>query len=101
MLIDNAWIKRWVAAINADAACQYNGRKFDGAIALQVGEIRCALKIHQGKIEQVVEGATILEPSSFTLSADADVWGKLFAPNPEPMYHALFAAIGMGTMQST
>ena len=99
MLIDNAWIKRWVAAINADAACQYNGRKFDGAIALQVGENRCALKIHQGKIEQVVEGATILEPSSFTLSAEADVWGKLFAPNPEPMYHALFAAIGMGNMQ--
>ncbi|MGR8947933.1 MAG: alpha/beta fold hydrolase [Gammaproteobacteria bacterium] len=98
-MIDKEWLTRWVDAINADQACQYNGRKFNGSIALVIGEQRYVLHVHGGNIDNLVTDATILEPSSFTLSAPGEVWEKLFAPNPEPMYQAIFAAIGMGNMQ--
>ena len=98
-MIDKDWVTRWVDAINADQTCQYNGRKFNGSIALVVDDQRYVLHIHNGTIDDLVTDATILEPSSFTLSASGEVWEKLFSPNPEPMYQAIFAAIGMGNMQ--
>ena len=99
MAIDKQWMSRWVEAINLDEACQYNGRKFSGSITLLIGEARYVLHVHQGKIEKLVDDATLLEPSAFTLVAEPEVWERLFAANPEPMYQAFFAAIGMGHMQ--
>ena len=99
MVIDTEWMNRWVEAINLDEACQYNGRKFCGAITFLVGEDRYVFHVYQGRIDKLVDGATILEPSAFTLSAKPEVWERLFAANPEPMYQAFFAAIGMGHMQ--
>lgn len=97
-MIDTNWVKRWVDAINNNPSCQFNGRKFDGSIAFVIGENRYVMHVHHGKIEQHVVGASALEPSSFTLTAELSVWEKLFAPDPEPMYQAIFAAVGAGNM---
>lgn len=99
MMINKDWMVAWAEAINVDQACQYNGRKFSGSLTFVVREQRFVFCVANGKIEKVATEASILEPSSFTLSADSVVWEKLFSPDPEPMYQAIFAAIGMGNMQ--
>ena len=97
-MIDDNWMKQWAALINEDQACQFAGRKFDGSIAFIVDESRYVMHVHQGEIENLVFDASPLEPVAFSLSARQQVWEKLFAPDPEPMYQAIFAAIGMGNM---
>ena len=99
MNIDRNWIDRWVAAINADAACRNNGRGFSDSFTLALGERRYTLHVHNGTVERVVVDGGPLEPSSFTLAAEAGVWQELFSPHPPPMKHAIFAAIATGAMQ--
>ena len=99
MTINKQWMERWAGGINADQACQYNGRKFRGSITFVVGESRYVFHVVDGKVAQMVDDATILEPSAFTLSAEATTWAQLFSPDPAPMYQAFFAAIGAGHMQ--
>ena len=98
-MIDSNWMARWVAAINNDKGCQYNGRKFDGSVTFIMGKTRYVFHVHQGAVERLVSDAGVLEPSAFSLTAEPAIWEKLFAPNPEPMYQAIFAAVGTGNMQ--
>jgi pimeloyl-ACP methyl ester carboxylesterase len=98
MKFDKAWLEQWVAAINDDARCQHNGRFFDGSFTLGAEHLRFTLHVHHGRIERVVENGGPLEPSAFTLAAARSTWEQLFAPDPPPMYHAIFAAIASGHM---
>jgi pimeloyl-ACP methyl ester carboxylesterase len=98
MIFDKTWIERWVSAINNDVASQHNGRFFDGSFTISAGSARFTLHVHNGRIERFVVDGGPLEPSAFTLAAEPSTWAKLFAPDPEPMYHAIFATIGSGTM---
>lgn len=98
MKLDRAWIDRWVTAVNGDAACNNNGRGFDGSFTLVVGETRYTLHVHGGRVERTVVDGGPLEPSSFTLAADSATWEALFAPDPPPMGHAIFAAVATGNM---
>lgn len=99
MNLDRNWIDRWVAAVNADAACRNNGRGFNDSFTLALGEHRYTLHVHDGYVERVVVDGGPLEASSFTLAAGMAVWQELFAPHPAPMKHAIFAAIATGAMQ--
>ena len=98
MAYDRTWIDQWVDAIHGDPACAHTGRQFDGAFTLAMGARRFTFHVHRGRVESVVEDGGPLEPSAFTLSAGAEVWDKLFDPNPAPMYHAIFAAVASGNM---
>ncbi len=98
MKFDRSWIDQWVTAVNTDASARHNGRYFSGSFSVVADDARYTLQVHKGKIENVVENGGPLEPSAFTLAAPRSVWEKLFAPDPEPMYHAVFAAIGSGHM---
>lgn len=99
MTIDRNWIDRWTAAINDDPACRNNGRGFSEPFTLAIGDARYTFHVHAGRVERVVENGGPLEPSTFTLSAAPEIWARLFAPQPEPMNHAIFAAIAMDNMQ--
>ena len=99
MIINRSWIDRWVAAINGDAACINTGRGFNCAFTLAIGSERYTLTVHNGRVETVVDNGGPLVASAFTLIADQQTWNNMFAPNPPPMGHAIFAAIGAGTMQ--
>jgi pimeloyl-ACP methyl ester carboxylesterase len=98
MKFDRTWIEQWIAAINIDPPSQHNGRYFDGSFTIQADAVRFTFHVHRGRIEKLVEDGGPLEPSAYTLTAPTDVWEKLFAPDPEPMFHAIFAAIGSGNM---
>jgi len=98
MTIDRAWIDRWVAAINADAACANAGRQFDGSFTFAIGQRRHTFHVRRGRVESVVDDGGPLEPNTFTLAADGAVWARIFEPDPPAMYHALFAAIATGNM---
>lgn len=99
MTIDRVWIERWVAAINADAECANHGRGFNDAFTLVIDEARYTLNVRNGNIEQVIEDGGPLARSVFTLDAPSAVWQALFSSDPKPMNHALFAAIGSGSMR--
>jgi len=96
--INTEWIDKWISRINKNEACQSNGVMFNDSFTLEVSGRRHTFHVRKGAIEHVVFNAGILEPSSFTLSADASVWEKLFSRNPPPMYQAIFSAIGAGHM---
>ena len=98
MKLDRAWIDRWVTAVNGDAACNNNGRGFDGSFSLVIGETRYTLHVHGGRVERTVVDGGPLEPSRFTLAADSATWEALFAPDPPPMGHAIFAAVATGNV---
>jgi pimeloyl-ACP methyl ester carboxylesterase len=99
VIINRSWIDRWVAAINQDAASINTGRGFNCSFTLAIGSDRYTLSVQNGRVEGVVENGGPLVVSAFTLIADPKTWSDMFAPNPPPMGHALFAAIGAGTMQ--
>jgi pimeloyl-ACP methyl ester carboxylesterase len=99
MQLDRPWIDRWVAAINSDEACANSGRQFDASFTLAFGDTRYTFHVRVGRVESIAVDGGPLEPSLFTLSADAATWEKLFDPNPPAMYHAIFAAIAVGNMQ--
>ena len=93
-----SWIKRWTDAVNGDDSCNHNGRHFNGSFTIAADAARFTFHVRDGKVERVTENGGPLEPSAFTLSAPTPVWEKLFAPDPEPMYQAIFATIGAGSM---
>lgn len=98
MEFNSSWVKSWTEAINADRSSQHNGRHFNGSFTIASNDQRFTLHVRDGSIHSVVENGGPLEPSAFTLAAANEVWEKLFAPDPEPMYQALFATIGAGVM---
>ena len=98
MTVDRAFIDRWVAAINTDAACANAGRQFDGSFTFAISATRHTFHVRGGKVERVVDNGGPLEPSTFTLAAESAVWEKLLQPDPPPMFHAFFAAIATGGM---
>lgn len=98
MTLDRAWIDRWIDTINHDPASQNNGRGFDASFTLVIGATRYTFHVRAGRIERTVVDGGPLEPSAFTLAAAAPVWEQLFAPDPPPMGHAIFAAIATGNM---
>jgi len=99
MRLDRAWIEEWVTAVNNDPACANSGRHFDASFTLAMGNSRYTFHVNAGRVDSITEDGGPLEPSSFILMAEAETWGKLFAPNPPAMYHAIFAAIAVGNMQ--
>lgn len=99
MAIERVWIDRWVVAINKDSACLNTGRGFTDSFTIATTNSRFTFHISEGAIQRIVEDGGPLEPSSFTLIADDDVWEGLFSPEPRPMEHAIFAAIAMGNMR--
>jgi pimeloyl-ACP methyl ester carboxylesterase/putative sterol carrier protein len=98
MQLDDAWIARWVSAINDDPACANTGRGFDGSFTLAASNHRWTFHVRDGRVERCITDGGPLEPSAFTLSAADDVWADLFAPEPPPMGHAIFAAVATGKM---
>ena len=99
MAIDRTWIDRWIESINSDSASNNTGRDFNDSFTLDISGRRYTLTVVSGRIESVIEDGGPLAFSTFTLIAKEDVWQALFSPNPEPMNHALFAAIAVGNMQ--
>ncbi|HIF08560.1 MAG TPA: alpha/beta hydrolase [Sneathiellales bacterium] len=98
MNFDKTWVDKWIEAVNQEPNCRHNGRHFDGSFSINADAARFTFHVRAGKIERLVEDGGPLEPSAFTLTAPKPVWEKLFAPDPEPMFHAIFAAIGSGNM---
>ena len=50
MPMDQAFVDRWIAAINADPACANAGRQFDGSFTFAIGQDRHTLHVRRGRI---------------------------------------------------
>jgi hypothetical protein len=87
------WAESFRAASDADAQIQAHGRHYSCTYQLDMEAHRVLVTMHRGRVEAIAVDASPLESSyDFGLRASADTWRRMAQPQPEPMYHGIFAA---------
>ena len=92
-LTPQAWGEAFRKATNEDAELDAHGKFYSCSYLLDMGEHRCLVKMHAGKVEAtLVDPGPLDERYHFAIRASADTWRKFAQPTPEPMYHGIWAA---------
>lgn len=89
----DGWLKRYQARLNADPEMQVIGDWFTISFSLSCGDRRCVLRFERGKLVEIIPSPRLDVRSAFGFRASADIWGKFFAEDPEPLYHDFFAML--------
>jgi hypothetical protein len=89
----NGWKKKFQQATDGDAELSAHGKYYTCSYLLDMGEHRVLVKMHRGKVDELVyDPGDLEEPYQFAIRASAETWEKFATPMPEPMYHGLWAA---------
>jgi pimeloyl-ACP methyl ester carboxylesterase len=87
------WLKHAQVRINADPELHTIGRWFSVAFSLTSGERRAIVRFERGQLVDAVVSPRLDVPCAFGFRASPDIWGRFFAPDPEPLYHDFFAML--------
>jgi pimeloyl-ACP methyl ester carboxylesterase len=87
------WLARAQARVNSDHELQVIGRWFTTAFSLTCGDTRCVLRFERGRLVECVQPPRLDTRSAFGFRASPEIWGRFFAPDPEPLYHDFFAML--------
>jgi hypothetical protein len=84
---------------NADAWLVHRGRFLDVAFLLGTGGEAYLVRIHRGRIEEIVKGPHVMPRWTFALSASPEAWNAFWQPVPRPGFHDLIALIKTGALK--
>jgi hypothetical protein len=87
------WFDLYRNTVEADPEMNYVGKFFDADFLLDVGGREFLMKVREGKIRDVVESPTAMDPWSFAIRWPLDDWKKFIQPVPPPMYTDIFAGM--------
>ncbi|MEU6340858.1 hypothetical protein ABZ883_07885 [Streptomyces sp. NPDC046977] len=77
---------------DGDAEVQAHGAHFSCSYLLDMGRHRFLVRMHRGRVEELVTDPEPLEGYDFAIRASAGTWAEFCAPMPKPMYHGIWAA---------
>ncbi|SNT63350.1 hypothetical protein SAMN05216276_11004 [Streptosporangium subroseum] len=86
------WATEFQHVSDDDAELSAHGRYFSCDYLLDMGERSYIVRVHRGKIEEIVVDPGPLEAYQFALRASADTWRKFSQDPPPPMFHGIWAA---------
>jgi hypothetical protein len=77
--------------VNANPALVRRGRAMSASFLIEIGERGFHVAVDKGRITSVEEGPFIMRGWSFAIRASEEVWGKFWAPYPDPGFQDIFA----------
>lgn len=92
-LPDTAWFARFQQRVNHDEEMAVIGDWFSLTFSLTFGEHRVALRVREGKIEEIIDSPKFDIACAFGFRAPEAVWKKFLSPEPIPLYHDFFAML--------
>jgi len=88
-----AWLTQYRERVNGDAELNVIGEWFNTTFTLTFGDNRYALKIHKGRIVDIIAAPRLDVRAGFGFAAPVEVWEKFLSPNPPPLFHDFFAML--------
>ena len=90
--VADRWAEEFQRVTNEDAELNAHGRYFSCSYLLDIGERSYVVRMHRGKVEEIVPEPGPLESYQFAIRASADSWRKFSQNPPPPMFHGIWAA---------
>ena len=90
--VAHRWAEEFQRVTNEDAELNAHGRYFSCSYVLDMGERSYVVRMHRGKVEEIVPEPGPLESYQFAIRASADSWRKFSQNPPPPMFHGIWAA---------
>ena len=87
------WLDAFREKANTDRELLIIGEWFSTTFSVNFGSQRIALKVINGRIEDIIRDPRFDVRAIFGFSAPLEVWRKFFTPTPPPLYHDFFAMI--------
>lgn len=87
------WLEAFRQKANTDRELLIIGEWFSTTFSVNFGSQRIALKVINGRIEDIIRDPRFDVRAIFGFSAPLEVWRKFFMPTPPPLYHDFFAMI--------
>jgi hypothetical protein len=84
---------------NADAWLVHRGRFLDVTFLLEAGGEEYLVRIHRGRIEEIVKGPHVMPRWTFALGAPREAWIAHWQPVPPPHFHDLIAMMKLGILK--
>lgn len=75
-----------------DPELQAHGKYYSCSFLLDMEKARFLVRMHQGRVEELVAAPEPLAAYDFAIRADADTWRGFCQEVPPPMYHGIWAA---------
>jgi|SRR3979411_362142 hypothetical protein len=91
-----AWFDLYAKAVESDPEMQYVGKYFDADFLLDFGGREFLVAVRGGRIRNVAESPTPMDPWQFALRWPLEAWQKFAQPVPPPMYNDVFAGMFEG-----
>lgn len=86
------WAQAFTKINNSDPELTAHGKFFTCSYMLDMEKQKVIVRMHAGKVDEIVVDPAPLDHYQFALRAPADTWRHMGVPMPEPMYHGIWAA---------
>ncbi len=77
---------------DSDPEIQAHGKYFSCSFLWDMEEKKFLIRMHRGKVEDLIVDPEPLEAYDFAIRASADTWREFGRPTPAPMFHGIWAA---------
>ncbi|HZD65080.1 MAG TPA: hypothetical protein VE152_03180, partial [Acidimicrobiales bacterium] len=86
------WGEHLTDLIHQDPVIQAHGWYFTCSYLLDFAEVTALLRLHRGRVDQLVLDPPPLESYDFAIRGPAELWRKFCQPVPPAMYHGIWSA---------
>ncbi len=87
----DGWLVRLQDLVNHDREMRAIGRWFTVAFSLACGDRRVVVRFDRGTMAGWVAQPRMDVPCAFGFRATPEIWRRYLAPEPEPIFHDVFA----------
>lgn len=85
-------VDRFRRLSDGDAEIQAHGKYFSCGYLLDMETHSFLVRMHQGRVEELIVDPEPLVAYDFAIRATAETWREFCRPTPRPMYHGIWAA---------
>ncbi|MFF9126689.1 hypothetical protein ACF09J_25980 [Streptomyces sp. NPDC014889] len=85
-------VERFRQLSDGDAEIQAHGKYFSCSYLLDMEKHSFLVRVHRGRIEELIVDPEPLTAYDFAIRATAETWQGFCRPTPPPMYHGIWAA---------
>ncbi|MGW1736562.1 hypothetical protein [Streptomyces sp. NPDC001999] len=90
--IEHETVERFCQLSDSDAELQAHGKYFTCSYLLDMEQHKFLLRMHHGRIEELIVDPEPLTAYDFAIRASAETWRGFCQPTPPPMHHGIWSA---------
>jgi hypothetical protein len=87
----DAWVDEFTRLTDSDAELNAHGRYYDCDFLLDMQERSFLVRMHRGKVDELIVDPGPLEHYQFAIRAPVGWWRNYAQETPPPMYHGFWA----------